>query len=261
MPYKKEEFVETLTGLRRSENTIKCYTREVGFFFKRYDSVTLENIKDFVLYMSNKGNNPSSIRRCIYAIKTYCNIFSITINFSLISLPRLVKREASYVTDSIFSDGIISIIESNTLEYDMESVVGLFDILYNTGLRVNELLSLDISSYNTESGCLRVIGKGDKERFVPVGDLLDGNLLQNTDFFTFLNTVHYTTVLLWCKKFFGKTITPHSFRHGYTTRLVNSGVEPYAVQKVLGHASYNTTLGYYHMSMDEVNMQVITALS
>jgi len=144
--------------------------------------------------------------------------------------------------------------------YSVEFKCAVFDILYKTGLRVDELLSLSNNNIDRENNVLRVIGKGNKERFIPIHETILMILLDDS-FYKILQKLSSGTIWYWTKKYFGKDFSPHSFRHGFTTRLIKKGLKERAIMSVLGHSSYTTTLRYFHENRDETHKEIIKALS
>lgn len=260
MAHNEKKFREILKHLGRSENTITAYTKDLSLFFKHHDEITETNIQDLVFTMSDNGIKPSTVSRFISSMKTYCALFGIEINFAKVSKPKLVHREAAYITDTIFAQGIGTILAEEKMsarEIEFKSLV--FNFLYKTGMRVTELLTLNRNCYNAEAQFIQIVGKGNKERKIPIHD----TLVYSFDldwFFERLGNVHYNTVLYWTKKYFGKEFSPHSFRHGFATKLVGNKVSERSVQSVLGHASFVTTLRYFHRNYTEMKDEVISAL-
>ena len=148
----------------------------------------------------------------------------------------------------------------------------MIEVMYGCGLRVSELIGLQISNIYREDGFLRIFGKGSKERLVPIGDSSLKILFQYIDGarkhikvkpkFTdtvFLNSrgtgLTRQTVFLLVKELaerndIQKTISPHTFRHSFATHLLEGGANLLAVQQMLGHASVSTTEIYTHISDD-----------
>ncbi|MHC0552364.1 site-specific tyrosine recombinase XerD [Salinicoccus sp. CNSTN-B1] len=145
----------------------------------------------------------------------------------------------------------------------------MMELLYASGLRVSELIDIKTNDINTNLGFIRVKGKGDKERIVPitdyVGDLLDSHISsgrlsllkdKNTDILFLTNRGKgFTRQGLWktIKKYevlsgIGKNITPHTFRHSFATHLVENGADLRAVQEMLGHSDISTTQVYTQIS-------------
>ncbi len=156
----------------------------------------------------------------------------------------------------------------------------MLEVLYSCGLRVSELIDIRISCLHTQDGFLRVIGKGNKERLVPVGSVaLKWIELYKEDFrnhiaiskghedFLFLNRrgakltrmMVFTIIKrLLIQSGIKKKISPHSFRHSFATHLVEAGADLRAVQEMLGHASITTTEIYTHLDRHRLKEEIMS---
>lgn len=157
----------------------------------------------------------------------------------------------------------------------------IIETLYASGLRVTELISLRISNIFFEDQIIRVIGKNDKERLVPIGSqalkqimlYLEGgrrammNIQPGQEDFLFLNrrgksltrVMIFTIIKNLCKKAgLEKNVSPHSFRHSFATHLVEGGADLRAVQEMLGHESITTTEIYTHLNTDYLKETILT---
>ena len=157
----------------------------------------------------------------------------------------------------------------------------IIETLYACGLRVSELISLRISHVYPEEQIIRVIGKNNKERLVPIGTqalkhinlYLEGgrrammNIQPGQEDFLFLNrrgrsltrVMIFTMIKNQCKMAgIQKNISPHSFRHSFATHLVEGGADLRAVQEMLGHESITTTEIYTHLSTDYLKETILT---
>jgi len=155
----------------------------------------------------------------------------------------------------------------------------MLEVLYSCGLRVSELVGLKLTNLYREEGFIRVIGKGDKERIVPISPramkeidlyLPDRNSLQiqpGQEDKLFLNRrghmltrVMIFTVIKELVKKAGtkKSVSPHTFRHSFATHLVEGGADLRAVQEMLGHESITTTEIYTHLDRDYLRSEIIS---
>jgi site-specific recombinase XerD len=268
---KRKEFLQRLKDLHRSQNTIDSYDFDMQLFFKySKGAFTQDIVQDFILDRSSKGKNPNTLHRNLYAISTYAFIFDVDFDSGKVMRPKAVVKHIQHVTEAIFNAGISEISSlpkgsrycngSGRGGYSRRYKKLLFTLLYTSGLRVNELLSLNKSFIDFDSGILTIIGKGGKARKVPVlDDVL--SKLEEDQFFVFLSGLKYQALYTWSKKYFGKDITPHCFRHGYATRLINNGVREATIQSVLGHTSYATTLRYFHTQETQIREDVFSAFA
>jgi integrase/recombinase XerD len=155
----------------------------------------------------------------------------------------------------------------------------MIEVLYSCGLRVSELIGLKLSNVYTDQGFIRVIGKGDKERLVPIGSkaiheigfyLIDRNKLpvisRESEDILFLNRrgrkltrVMVFTIIRDLAKKSGikKNISPHTFRHSFATHLIDGGADLRAVQEMLGHESILTTEIYTHLDREYLRDAII----
>jgi integrase/recombinase XerD len=155
----------------------------------------------------------------------------------------------------------------------------MLETLYSSGLRVSELISLKISNLHMEIGFLKVIGKGDKERLVPIGSVAIKHIKiymqeirchikiqKGCEDFVFLNNrgrpLSRVMVFLFIKQLaekisLQKQISPHTFRHSFATHLIEGGADLRAVQEMLGHESITTTEIYTHLDRDFLRASII----
>ncbi|MGL4908176.1 MAG: tyrosine-type recombinase/integrase, partial [Bacteroidales bacterium] len=154
----------------------------------------------------------------------------------------------------------------------------MIEMLYSCGLRVSELVNLKVSNIYYEKGFLRVIGKGNKERLVPMGrkaivslklymeKRCTEKIQKNFDNIVFLSQrgTKLTTVMVFLivkklsqKAGITKNISPHSFRHSFATHLIDGGADLRAVQEMLGHESITTTEIYTHLSNEHLHETIL----
>ena len=236
--------------------------------------VTLKNLEQFIRWISELGMTPGSQARIISGLKSffkYCLVEQIiTIDPScLLESPKLKRT----LPDILSFDEIEKIIG----QLDLSKPEGgrnkaILETLYSCGLRVSELVNLRISCLYLDVGFIRVIGKGDKERLVPIGSdaIKYINIYRNdirihiavkpgNDDILFLNRrgskLSRVMIFLIIKEMtrlagITKTISPHTFRHSFATHLVEGGADLRAVQEMLGHESITTTEIYTHLDRE-----------
>ncbi|NMM49091.1 site-specific tyrosine recombinase XerD [Marinigracilibium pacificum] len=268
-----------------SENTQLAYERDVKNLavFATDKNLSVQNIKlndieEFVEELSKLGYSPYSQARMISGIKsffTYLLFENIIENdpSQLLETPR-IPRKLPDVLDVFEIDAILESIEMNT--FDGARSRALIELLYGSGLRVSEAVDLRISDVFIDQGFLRVIGKGNKERLVPVGrsakkhlkiylkewrqQLVNNDRVkQDASDLIFLNQKGgklsrisaFTKVKeLTRKAGIKKQVSPHTFRHSFATHLIEGGADLRAVQEMLGHKSITTTEVYTHIDRD-----------
>ena len=262
-----------------SNDTIKSYFYDLNEFFKSFpgkestEDILPTDIADFIKLQNKK----------MLAISTIVRRISSTKNFYL-----FLEREGYINTPMVDFEtpkGIktlprcISVEEVENLlnTPDIEKPEGLRDkamleLMYSTGLRVSELLSLKVSQINTEIGIIKIVGKGGKERKVPIGDfalefvnkyISEGrpSLKPKRSEILFLNRygkqLSRQYFFLQVKKYALKAnirteISPHTLRHCFATHMLENGAELRAVQQMLGHTNVSTTQIYTNISTSRI---------
>ena len=261
-----------------SDNSIKSYDFDLNLFKKFLDSNQLkdtplncktETIKNY-LYKNLSDKKSRSQARSISALKSFFNylIFEELIKDSPISnieAPKLEKKLPQVLTE----DEITQLIKS----VDLNHVFGqrnktIIEVLYGTGIRVSELVNLKLSNIFFKENILKVNGKGDKERFVPLGEIasneikayikLRDNLKIDSKYTDILFLNRYGRGLTRSMIFkiitdasqsikLEKKISPHTLRHSFATHLLKNGADLRTIQLILGHESITTTEIYTHL--------------
>ena len=236
--------------------------------------VTQQDLQDFLEFITKLGLSPYSQARMVSGIKAFFKylIFEELIDkdpSELIEGPKLGRK----LPDTLNVEEIerlFAAIDHSTPEGTRNRA--MLETLYSSGLRVTELVELKISNLYQEEGFLRVVGKGSKERLVPVGksalkhinlyiDHVRNKVTIQKGFedFIFLNRrgkaltrVMVFTIIkdLALKIDLKKNISPHTFRHSFATHLVEGGADLRAVQEMLGHESITTTEIYTHLDRE-----------
>jgi integrase/recombinase XerD len=266
-----------------SENTLLAYLHDVEKLvqfleIKEIDcspqNIKTSTLKDFIKYINELGLGAHSQARIISGIKAfykYLLIEKIVVASpaELLEAPRLGRK----LPDTLSFDEI----EKLLMAIDRSSPEGernrcILEILYGCGLRVSELVNLQISNIYFKDEFIRVFGKGSKERLVPLGRVakkhvkiyLDNIRLglkpkKGEDDILFLNNrgsrlsrVMIFTIIknLTAKAGIQKTISPHTFRHSFASHMIEGGANLRAVQDMLGHASITTTEIYTHLEKE-----------
>ena len=254
-----------------SRNTVASYCSDVERFL---DSVGLDNVKAVTSeavesYLSGmKGISKRSQARVLSSLRSFFKWLvlegELTDNpCDVVDAPKIGR----YLPEVLSVDEVVSIIDS----VDLSSWTGLRDraileVLYGSGLRVSEAVGLRISCVFFDDGLIRIIGKGDKERLVPMNDVAaealrayldvrpaaDGG--RNEDVM-FLNRYGcplsrqsmFKMVQVQALKAGIRSISPHTFRHSFATHLIENGADLRDVQEMLGHESVTTTEIYTHV--------------
>ena len=280
-----DQFLDYLTVERGlSENTIESYRRDLlkyaSFLQKKrissLDSVQRKNLLDFMMGLKETGLAANSISRNLVAIKVF-HRFLLRERFikkdptSVIESPKLWKK----VPDVLSLDEVEKMIDAP----DEDEPRGLRDkaaleLMYATGMRVSELVNLKMDGLNLELGIVKCMGKGKKERIVPVGSKAIGLLRRYLDtarpsllkakrsqhIFITQQGKAMSRISFWklIKKYtkqcgISKTITPHTLRHSFATHLLKGGADLREVQELLGHEDITTTQIYTHVGKEDLH--------
>lgn len=262
-----------------SKNTIDNYSFDIErlCLFLNQNSIQVSpiNIKEEALqqfiYSVSKEVNPRSQARIISGLKSFFSYlifedFRTDNPLELIESPKTGRKlPDTLAVEEI--DAIISAIDLSSNEGERNRA--LLETLYGCGLRVSELVALKISDLFFEEGFIKITGKGNKQRFVPVGDLTQKyiaiyrnnirnhlNIQKGFEDTLFLNrrgrqltrAMIFTIIKdLTVKINLNKKISPHTFRHSFATHLLENGADLRSIQLMLGHESITTTEIYVHL--------------
>jgi len=274
------EYLSVERGL--AKNTIEAYRRDLANFItflrsKNSDinSVSTTMIISYLLQMQKSGKASSSISRACAAIRSFYQ-FLLKENIikedptGNLDAPRLEHRLPKVLT--------VQEVDRLLLQPNTRDPLGIRDrsileLMYSTGIRVSELISLHIDNVNLEAGFLRCIGKGSKERIIPVAaialeylklymsdarqKLLGGKeskvLFVNRQGDALTRQSVWKIIKKYSKKAgITKMITPHTLRHSFATHLLENGADLRAVQEMLGHADISTTQIYTHLTRSRI---------
>lgn len=278
------KFLESLEyekGL--SQNTLESYgadLRDYQMFLKDHSyetliDVTPSTIVGYLMFLRRKGRSTATVARRLASIKSFYR-FLLKEGYidkdpcENLSSPSLERRLPKVLT--------LAEIERLLDQPDLSTPIGLRDraileVLYATGLRVSELTNLDLGDVDLREGFVRCIGKGSKERVVPLGEIAitaTKSYIENgrptlifdpkeLSLFVNQNGGRMTRQSIWklVKKYsegarIPKEVTPHTIRHSFATHLLEHGANIRAVQEMLGHADISTTQIYTHVTKDRL---------
>lgn len=266
-----------------SDNSTEAYLRDIDKLThflqekkmaKTPEQVQLADLQKFLKWITELGMGSSSQARIISGIRAfykYCSIERISAKDPtvLLEAPKL-KRALPDVLAFDEIEQIISQIDLSKPEGGRNKAI--LETMYSCGLRVSELVNLKISQLYLDAGFVRVTGKGDKERLVPVGRsaiqhirIYMNNIrvhvqpAPGSEDILFLNKrgTKLSRVMIFliikelaAKAGIRKTVSPHTFRHSFATHLVEGGADLRAVQEMLGHESITTTEIYTHLDRE-----------
>jgi integrase/recombinase XerD len=261
-----------------AHNSIVAYQRDVvllaGFFEElkiKPEGVTYNTLTQFVTHLYDLGLSARSQARIISGIKQFFGFLILERYIqndpsSLLEQPKL-GRKLPEVLELAEIDALLLAIDTQTQEGPRNHA--MLETLYSCGLRVSELIGLRFSDLYFDEGFIRVIGKGNKERLVPVSEQVVKEvnayvaevrslipIQKGQEHYVFLNRrgaaltrVMIFTIIKQLAQKIGlkKQISPHTFRHSFATHLIEGGANLRAVQEMLGHESITTTEIYTHL--------------
>lgn len=273
-----------------SEHTVRAYVKNVeqlmaylkeakdlsdadlqGFNFENVGNL---DFRGYLAHLYGR-NKKSSIERKLAALRTF---FNFMLKKGLISRNPAVQvhapKKEKPLVQCLTVDQMFQLLDAVPAETLLETRnMAIFETLYSCGLRISELTGLDIDDVDTKTGYIKVLGKGDKERIVPIGKralerirmyrtalLEEGGAITDTRAM-FLNhrggrlTARSVArildeLVIKCGLF--TKISPHTLRHSFATHMLDMGVDLRAIQEFLGHESLSATQKYTHVSMDKL---------
>ncbi len=274
-----------------SDNSVEAYGMDLKKLLQFFESsniktepdkVTAEQLNKFLKYINELGISPRSQARVISGLKAFFKFLLLEDIISedpsaLIEGPK-IGRKLPEILSVEEIDKIISVIDLSKAEGHRNRAI--VEVLYSCGLRVTELITLKISDMYLDKSYIKVRGKGDKERLVPIGEraiseihnyLGDRSSLpfidRNFENFLFLNRRgrNLTRVMIFTivkqlaeKAQISKSISPHTFRHSFATHLIEGGADLRAVQEMLGHESILTTEIYTHLDREYLRETIMS---
>ncbi|WP_286755046.1 MULTISPECIES: tyrosine-type recombinase/integrase [Roseivirga] len=269
---------------RYSQHTVKSYQNDLKqfeFFCQskfKVQNITEANqlmIRAWVLSLMDGGTSPRSVNRKIASLKSF---YKYLLKRDTISQDPTVKIKSlkvkkelpGFANEEEFSDFLNRLVFDDSLEGQMEQL--LLELLYGTGIRLSELLGLRVSDFNPGQSTIKVLGKRNKERIIPISRSLN-SLLKNyiteknhafshdSDSFLIVNKnggqAYPMMVYRIVKKYLSQVQSldkksPHALRHTFATHLLNKGADLNAVKDLLGHSSLAATQVYTHNSLDKL---------
>ena len=247
---------------------------------KALETAKLEDLQHFIQELVEKGIATRSQARIVSGIKAFYRflVYDNVIQDNptqLLDAPKLGLHLPDVLSVPEI-ESLIAVIDLSTPEGHRNRA--LVEVMYGCGLRVSEVVTLRISHLFFNEGFIKVLGKGSKERFVPIGNMaqkmiklyVEGarkkvKVKKGEEDFLFLNRRgHHLSremVFMLVKKWaaeagISKSISPHTFRHSFATHLVEGGADLRAVQQMLGHESITTTEIYTHLDKDYIRSNI-----
>ena len=275
-------FHDFLTMLRVernvSDHTMDAYKRDINQYLMYLGDLDLQNlsdvksthIRDYIRVLNDGGMAPASISRIISSIRTYYRFLSSEniLNENpvlLINNPKLPKKLPDVLSEKEISL-IINAIQESSKFYQRDKAI--IEMLYSCGIRVTELCNLEMSNLFIDEDLIRVMGKGNKERLLPLGmrskkyvseyikHSRNSHIKKSGSSFVFVsrngNQLTRAMINIILNKWtqvsgLKKSVSPHKLRHSFATHLLEGGADLRFVQALLGHSDISTTQIYTHI--------------
>lgn len=273
----------TLDAYLRDIDKLLCFAKDVypGEGAAALLRITRDDLQAFLAGLYDIGISPRSQARILSGIRTFYRFLLLDEYIDndpteLIDSPRLGEHipEVLTVEEVDMLQGAIDLSEP-----EGQRNKAIIEVLFSCGLRVSELVTLRLSDLFLSEGYLRVVGKGNKERLVPVSSravlelnywFIDRNVLKikpGEEDYVFLNRrgahLTRTMILIMIKRLakkagIQKTVSPHTLRHSFATALLEGGADLRSIQAMLGHEKISTTEIYTHLDMSHVRRDILT---
>lgn len=272
-----------------SPNSVEAYLRDIDKLFqfeaaygqKKVAGFNLTDLQQFIFWVADLGMSPTSQARIISGIKAFYKFLMLeeeitTDPSTLLETPKIGRKLPDTLSIPDI-DNIVAQIDLSTNEGQRNKAI--IETLYSCGLRVSELIGLKITNLYFNEGFVKVLGKGNKERYVPIGSKAIKEIelyhqhyrnhlkiKQGHEDFVFLNrrgaqltrVMIFTIIKNLCVRAgINKSVSPHTFRHSFATHLLEGGADLRAIQEMLGHESITTTEIYTHLDRDYLRSEIL----
>ena len=270
-----------------SANTLDAYMRDVDKLFRylaveQVDvlDVKLEDLEHFAAFISDLGIGPRSLARILSGVRQFYRFLVIDGYLEVDPTELLESPKQPDHLPEVLSTAEVDLLEQaiDLSKWEGHRNRAIIEVLFSCGLRVSELTNLKLSNLYIEEQYIRVMGKGSKERLVPISpralDELnywfdDRNVMKikpGEEDYVFLNRrgqhLTRTMILIMIKRYaieagIKKTISPHTLRHSFATSLLEGGADLRAIQAMLGHESIGTTEIYTHIDTSTLRQEIL----
>ncbi|MEN8155646.1 MAG: tyrosine-type recombinase/integrase [Bacteroidota bacterium] len=272
-----DEFLNYLQAEKRyATHTIKAYNSALNQFHafcqengNKGMDLHYKTIRSWVVYQMDSGITPRTVHRKLTTLRTYCKYLIKVGELEANPLDRVLKPKLSRRTPLFVDEGNMEVLlDEFTFGADFEGVRNklIIDLLYQTGMRRSELLGLKVGSIDPQVKSLKVTGKRDKERLIPLNDeliqsmndyiLLRAEVVSDPNVDALIVTARggpaYESLIYRIVKKYLTIVTtldkrsPHVLRHTFATHMLNQGADLNAIKELLGHANLSATQVYTH---------------
>lgn len=264
---------------RDKDTTVNSYSEDIYKYLEYMESknissaldISYNNLLDYLKYLDDNKYEVSSVARKIVSIKVFHKYLSENYNVvdisTKINTPRFYRKLPNILTIEEV-DNLLDIKLDTPFDYRNKAML---ELMYSSGLRVSELINLELSDIDLNNNYVRCFGKGSKERIVPIGEYSSKYLsIYINEYRDSMKKGYYTEKIflnnhgkeMTRQGFFkiikkiakdkdiNKNITPHMLRHSFATHLLNNGADLRTIQEMLGHSSISTTQIYTNVTND-----------
>lgn len=274
-----EEFINYLIiDKKYTQATTNSYRTQLEKFYKiinkKVVDITKNDLKDYIKYLNDKNLKEKSISHNISVLRSYFKFLiiekKINENPSLfIELPKIPKTLPNVLT----TQEVDKLLDIKITDKYSSRNKAMLELLYSSGLRVSELINLKLNDISFEEALVRVYGKGNKERIIPIGDIAIKYTKQYVEEYRVKLIKKIQTEYLFLssrgtkmsrqaffkiikqlanEKNIKKDFSPHTLRHSFATHMLNGGADLRSVQELLGHSNISTTQIYTHISNKKI---------
>lgn len=274
-----DEFIDYLIiDKKYSENTIKSYKNDLkkfkNFINKQINNITENDIKKYIKHLNKENDDKKTISHNISTLRSFYKFLLIEkkVNknpMEYIELPKIRKS----LPKTLSIEEIDKLLDINLTDAFSYRNKAMLELMYSSGLRVSELINVKIHDIDVSNCTIRIMGKGSKERIVPLGDYAiryielylkeyrerlikkemndylflnnHGKKMTRQGFFKILKQIAK-------EKNIKTEFSPHTLRHSFATHLLNGGADLRSIQEMLGHESISTTQIYTHVSKEKL---------
>lgn len=275
-----------LIDKKYSKNTIMSYQNELFkfndyFSNKKIKDISKTDIRNYIKYLNSQKIDERSIAHSISVLRSFYKFLSISNDkienpIQTINLPKIPKK----LPNVLSVDDVDKILNIQVVDKYSSRDKAMLELMYSSGLRVSELINLKLNDISLDEDVVRILGKGSKERIVPIGDCAKEALnnyinIYRKDLFknnrsdylflskngTKLSRQYFFKLIKKQSSLnnINKNISPHTLRHSFATHMLNYGADLRSIQELLGHSDISTTQIYTHISQSKIKDDYINS--
>tara|TARA_Y100000589_G_scaffold332346_1_gene392167 strand:+ start:17593 stop:18477 length:885 start_codon:yes stop_codon:yes gene_type:complete len=249
----------------------------LGFNSDNFHSIKSADVRDWIIHLKDKNLSAKTINRKISSLKSFFNFCEIELSLDNNPAQKIRSLKEEKRLPSVVSESSLKLLfeSPDTFEQSFNGLRDKFiiDLLYQSGLRLSELINLEIDNFDKKNKFIKILGKRNKERIIPITDCLiklfqsyiqeRSKIQMHPDAQSYLFVTKkgkktypkmiYRIVNFYLSKFSSLNKTsPHVLRHAFATHLLNNGADLNVIKKILGHSSLMSTQVYTHVSSEKI---------